>query len=90
MITPSTYKDIPIENLFEFASIYLSGVRALDMLYTQSGKKDYTDMNELMRLANEVIAEIVRRLPSLITPVQNLQGGISQTLMQLDPQLLKS
>ncbi len=90
MNVPSSYKDTPMENLYELASIYLSGVRALDMYYTQSGKKDYTDINELMRLANEVIAEILRRLPSLITPVQNLQGDIAQTLFHLDPQLVKS
>ena len=82
-ISPN-YKDIPLERLYELASTYLSDVRALDMYHTQSGKKDYTDMNELMRLANEVIAEILRRLPSLINPVQNLQGGITETLIQLE------
>ncbi len=77
-------KDIPIEILCQLASTHLSNARTLALYYSQSGKKDYTDINELLRLANEVLDEILIKLPLFMNPIQNLQGDIGQTLLQLE------
>jgi hypothetical protein len=83
-LTIPNYKDIPIEKLCELASTHLSCARTLEMLYIQTGKQDYTDVNEFLRLANEVLDEILKKLPPFITPIWNLQEGMSQTLIQLE------
>jgi hypothetical protein len=78
------YKEIPIEKLCELACTHLSAARALELLYVQSGKQDYTDVNELLRLANEVLDKILKKLQPIMIPMRNLQEGISQTLIQLE------
>jgi hypothetical protein len=83
-LTAPGYKDVPLEKLCELASTYLSVARVLEMSYVQSGKQDYTNVNELLCLANEVLDEILKKLPPLMIPMWNLQQGISHTLIQLE------